>query len=135
MSENETPHNVDELKHELEEHDSWFRHAPSEIHQKGHGEFNPLVVTTFLAVTILIVFAMAFVLVPWFARMVQSRRVSVQEQNRDFVMEYREAHDNWVAELTGEPTWIDEKEQVIRIPIDLAMKEVVKRYQGGEAQQ
>ena len=131
MSEHETPHDIDELKHELEEHDQWFRHAPTEAHQKSHGEFNPLVITTFLAVTILIVFGVAFIVVPWFARMVQTKRVAIREQNVDFVMEYRELHDTWVADLTSEPTWIDEKTQVITIPIDMAMTEVIKRYQGG----
>jgi hypothetical protein len=46
-------------------------------------------------------------------------------------MEYMESHEKWVADLTGDPTWIDEKTQTITIPIDMAMGEVVKRYEGG----
>lgn len=130
MSEHQDPHNIDELKHELQSHDEWFRHAPNEEHQVAHGDFNPLVVMTFLAVTILIVFGVAFIVVPWFARMVQERRVEVFEDNPAFAMEYMEAHETWVAELTGEPTWIDEKTNVVRIPIDMAMRQVIKRYEG-----
>lgn len=123
-------HNVDELKDELEHHDEWFRHAPGEITHDTHGDFNPYVVMAFLAVTIVIVFGVAFVIVPWFGRMVQSQRVEVRERSRLPMQEYIETRTKWDADLHGEPTWISESDGVIRIPIDMAMDQVVRRYAG-----
>ncbi len=122
------PHNIDELKHEVEEHDEWFRHPPGEEHQSAHGDFNPYVVMGFLAVTIVIVFAVAFVVVPWFARMVQGQRIAVREQGARVVEEYVNARANWQGDLTGEPTWVNEGEGVVRVPIDFAIDQVVERY-------
>lgn len=128
-NEHHQPHDIDELKHELEDHDEWFRHASDEPTHQTHGDFNPYVVMAFLAVTVVIVFAVAFLVVPWFGRMVQAERVQVREENLRPVMEYMEARTKWDADLTGEPTWINESEGVIRVPIDIAMEQVVRRYE------
>lgn len=123
------PHNPDELHHALVEHDDWFRHASDEpTHQSSHGDFNPYVVMTFLAVTIVLVFGSAAAIVPWFARMVDETEHLVQEDNPDYNKIYREKADLWRAELYGEATWADEKNNLVRIPINDAMDLVVKEY-------
>ena len=129
-----SPHNIEELKHELEAHDEWFRHSPDETHQAAHGDFNPYVVMTFLAITIVIVVGVAFLLVPWFARMVQAEEVRTREDNPRVLQEYVEARTAWEADLTGEPTWIDEEAGVIRVPISIAIEGIVERYGSGAPQ-
>jgi len=123
------PHNPAELHTAIVEHDDWFRHSADEPrHQQSHGDFNPYVIMGFLAVTIVIVFGSAAAIVPWFARMTDYRKHIVREANPDYNHEFREMSELWRTELFGEPTWVNEKENTIRIPIDDAMNLVVKEY-------
>lgn len=128
MSEEHEIHNVEELKHELEGHDEWFRHAPGEAHQESHGEFNPYVVLAFLAITVVIVFATALVVVPWFARMIADRSADVRERSGLVVEEWVASRTQWEGELRGGAQWINEDENIVRVPIDVAIDEVVRRY-------
>jgi len=124
-----TPHTTDEFQHALVEHDEWFRHSADEpTHQESHGDFNPYVVMAFLFVTIGLVFGTAVFVVMWFARLSHDQKVIVQERNPEYNQEYVERADQWKADLYGEPTWIDEKNNLIRIPIGDAMDAVVKEY-------
>jgi len=130
-TEHHQPHNIDELKDELEHHDDWFRHAPGETSHETHGDFNPYVIMAFLVVTVGIVFGVTLLIVPWFGRMVQAKRVEIREQSTLPVQEFMESRTKWDADLRGEPTWIDESGGVIRVPIDVAMEQVVQRYRNG----
>ena len=127
------PHTQDELRDALREHDDWFRHDASEpSHQQSHGDFNPYVVMGFLAATIVLVAAVVIVTVPWFGRAVQAKRVEVQEENRRLTLDYEQRASRWTEELTGSPSWVDEANNVIRVPIDLAIDEVVESYARGD---
>ena len=87
-TEHHQPHNIDELKDELEHHDDWFRHAPGETSHETHGDFNPYVIMAFLVVTVGIVFGVTLLIVPWFGRMVQAKRVEIREQSTLPVQEF-----------------------------------------------
>ncbi|MEO1130320.1 MAG: hypothetical protein AAFX05_11535 [Planctomycetota bacterium] len=130
MSEHHTtPHTSEELEASVHEHDEWFRHSPDEPHhQAEHGGFNPIVVMGFLAATILITFGVAAVVLPWFAREVQAQRVQVQEANSQYGAEYREKMEGWVSDLS-KPAWVDAENNVVRLPLDLAVERVIEQYE------
>ncbi len=131
MSEqHEPPHTEEELKQALEEHDDWFRHSPDEPHhQKAHGDFNPVVVMGFLAVTALGVFGTAVVTIGWFAREIETQIVTTDRQREAaYTAEYTAKRAEWQRALTGEPEWLNEQENVVRLPIDMAMEKVAQEY-------
>jgi hypothetical protein len=126
----EPPHTTEELEQALHEHDDWFRHTPDEPHhQEAHGDFNPYLIMAFLAVTALGVFGTAAVTVGWFAREINDKVVSTdRERESAYTAEYTATRAQWDRDLTGSPEWINEQENTIRIPIELAMEKVVEQY-------
>ncbi len=131
MSEHhEPPHTPEDLKEALHEHDDWFRHGPDEPHhQKAHGDFNPYVVMTFLAVTAVGVFGTAALVITWMSREIHAEVIATDRQREaSYVAEYASKRAQWDQALTGEPTWINEQENVVRIPIELAMERVAEDY-------
>ncbi len=123
------PHTPDEVQHALVEHDDWFRHSADEpTHQASHGDFNPYIVMACLAVTIAVVVGVIVFTLPWFGRLVQAGIVSVQENNVRYTFEFTDKSGAWHAQLYGEPTWLDEKNNIVRIPIDDAITQVVQEY-------
>ena len=123
------PHNPAELHHALVEHDEWFRHGSDEpTHQSSHGDFNPYVIMIFLFVTIVAVFGTVAAIVPWFARMTDHRKALVQEANPQYNAEFVEVSTAWRTDLYSEASWLDEKNNLVRIPIGEAVRLVVKEY-------
>lgn len=123
------PHTPEELKESLHAHDDWFRHSADEpTHQAAHGDFNPYVIMGSLAATIVSVVVVVVVVLGWFDRMIGAERYIVQENNPAYGQEFRGKQDVWKTQLYGEPTWVDERTNTIRIPIDTAIEVVVKDY-------
>mgnify|MGYP007011824688 CR=1 FL=1 len=123
------PHDEQELKQALEEHDSWFRHDPDEPHhQDSHGDFNPAIVMGFLGATIVGTLGVAIILFPWFTRSIQNLALEQREQNPGILQEQIGRVAEWDAALRGEPRWLDEQANIIAIPIDIAMDQVVQWY-------
>jgi hypothetical protein len=124
-----TAHTPQELDQVLHEHDEWFRHAPDEpTHQQSHGDFNPYTVLGVLGATIVGVILVVIVTLGWFERLVADKRHRVQEANPDYSFRLTERTTAWKTQLHAEPSWVDEKTNTIRIPIDRAIETVVKEY-------
>lgn len=133
MTDHNDPHHIahtpEELRETLHAHDDWFRRSPDEpSHQSAHGDFNPYVVMISLAVTIVSVILIVILTIGWWDRMAAEERYLVQENNPAYGQEFRGKSDTWRAQLYGEPTWVDERTNTIRIPIDRAMQVIVQEY-------
>lgn len=134
MSEQQhTPASETDLQEALHEHDDWFRHSPDEPHhQAAHGDFNVSVVIGFLAATIIVVLGVAVIVVPWYIRMINDRAVEVRELNPNYAPELETQFSEWDAQLHGEPQWLDEQTNTVRIPLEVAKRVVADRYGTGD---
>lgn len=111
--------------------DDWFQHSPSEGEaQEAHGEINAPLILGFLAVVVLTVAALFVGLGGFFSAITDVQKTQKIERNDVSAQPYREQKAGWDAEL-GSSAWIDEAENIVRVPIDVAMADVVRRYQEG----
>jgi hypothetical protein len=78
------------------------------------------------------VFGTVAAVVPWFARMIDHRKSLVQEANTQYNAEFVEVSTMWRTDLYSEPSWADEKNNLVRIPIEAAMQQVVRSYSAGK---
>lgn len=136
-------HDERELMHELEHHDEWFRHDASEPHhQAAHGRTNVWVIGGFLAATVVVVFAGAWVLVnTFFLPNIYSLKAHRQETVAPLSRLYdstiggyaagaAQLRDQWDAALTTGQI-IDPDAQgggTARVPVDAATRLVIEQY-------
>lgn len=115
----------------LEEHDSWFRHSPDEPdHQEMHGKTNPYVIMAFLGATVLgVALTAALVYHSMFLPATRNLQEALLEERTDatWLAAVNEQKAAWEQELST-PAWIDKEAGTVRLPLDVAMNEVVKRY-------
>lgn len=113
-----------------DQHDDWFQHTPAEgTPQEAHGEINATIILAFLGVVVLTVVAIIVGVGGFFSQITGQERRTLQEESAAIVQELRAAEAVWDAELTAEPEWIDREARLVRIPIDRAMDEIVRKYQ------
>lgn len=133
-------HDEQELMHELEAHDEWFRHDAAEPHhQEAHGSTNIWVIGGFLAGTVVFVFASAWVLVnmyflPNIHALKTARQESVAPLSRlydstlgGYAAGVSQLQDQWNATLTTGAI-LDQERQTARVPIESAMRVVIEQY-------
>ncbi len=133
-------HDEQELMHELEHHDEWFRHDASEPHhQESHGSTNLWIIGGFLAATVVFVFASAWVLVNMYFRPnINNLQVKHQENVAPLSRLYDQTiggyaagvtqlHDQWNAALTS-GAMIDADKGTARIPVESATRLVIEQY-------
>jgi hypothetical protein len=109
-------------------HDDWFHDdhgVPGMMH--SHGDFNAYAVIGFLSVLIVGTGLIIAIFIGWFGREIWSLQAAVQE-GRTPLTEFTDAQAVWNEHLRGEPKSINVDEQRIRIPLDIAIEEVVKDY-------
>lgn len=111
-------------------HDDWFKHTPEEgVAQHAHGEINAPFIIAFLAVVIVITFALLFILLGYFGREVASEQ-GIKSEGRTEILarQHIESSNRWRAELEGDPRWIDMQTRTVRLPLEYAAREVVQMY-------
>lgn len=135
-------HDEQELMHELEVHDEWFRHAPDEPqHQQSHGSTNMWIIGGFLFATVLFVFAAGWVLVnlfflPHINTLKTAHQESVPPLSRlydaslgGYAAGVSQLRDEWNARLnTG--AVLDPAQGTARVPVQTAMRLVIEQYKG-----
>lgn len=112
-------------------HDDWFKHSAEEgAAQEAHGQINAPFIIGFLAVVIIITFALVFIILGYFGREIAAAK-GEQSEDRTFILarEHDEAMTRWRSELEGDPRWVDLEARTVRMPLDYAAREVVSIYQ------
>jgi len=121
---------VQELEHQLVEHDTWFRHDASESHhQASHGETNGFKIVVFLVVVIVFVFATAFAIIKYYNMAEQAEIVRKYDlRTPEFgLAELKAMREEWGRQLSS-AGWVDPGAKVVRLPMDLAARAVVEEY-------
>ena len=113
------------------QHDDWFQHSPEEgTAQEAHGQINAPLIIGFLAMVIIITFALLFIILGYVGREVASQKGLQSESRTEIIArETLEAKSRWRGELEGDPRWIDLEARTVRLPLEYASQEVVSFYQ------
>ncbi len=133
-------HDEQELMHELEVHDEWFRHSADEPHhQDSHGSTNPWIIGSFLGLTVVFVFASAWVLVNmFFLPHINTLKSASQESVAPLSKLYdttlggyaagvSQLNAEWNSKMTT-GAMVDPQKGTARIPVDSAMRLVIEQY-------
>lgn len=126
-------HTLERFEEDLEEHDSWFRHAAADPHhQEAHGSTNAVGIALFMAGTLAATLAVCLMVYYWaFEPMVRKQVERVREM-RPISTEYQSARAEWERQL-GSFEWVDPASGTVRVPIDLARRLRLREHlaQGG----
>ena len=132
--EHDIPHGHDskaQYEHALVEHDSWFRHDPTEgHHQEAHGQTKPMVIIAFLFGTLALVIVVGLFAMQFLKAETRGIKRTVQERNVVYVKDYRESTARWEARLKGYE-WIDANAGRVSVPITQAKQKVIAQYAKG----
>ncbi|MEM1423362.1 MAG: hypothetical protein AAGH64_05095 [Planctomycetota bacterium] len=112
--------------------DEWFKHDENEPHHmEAHGDFKSAGVFITLGVTLVGTLAVTLLAIQWTTGMVEDRENLVIENSLRSTADNREAWERWEGQLYGEPEWIDQTAGTVSIPLDLATRNVLERYNSG----
>lgn len=121
-------HTVRDYERDLVEHDSWFRHDATEPHhQEAHGQTKPLVIVVFLAVTVVLVAVVSLLCLQYFNAFVRRELTAKVERNDAFYADARRVKAEWEAQLTTFG-WTDPQAGVVRVPVEIAKRQIVAEY-------
>ncbi len=115
------------IEHFEEQTDEWHTHGGSEpAPQASHGEVSP----KWISIGLIVSFIGVFLAIAFFAYLFKIERDYVVAETReiDTGASYVELSTRAKAELSS-VGWMDEKAGVARVPIALAMKDVVASYE------
>ena len=127
----EHPHTVEELHDSLVHHDQWFRHDATEPHhQPAHGETQAWGIIGVMVATLVFVVVVAFPVFFMWEDWTRGQIVKSKEgQTRR--TEYVSLRSSWDKQLTSYE-WADPAKGTVRVPIDVAWKQVMARYSGAQ---
>ena len=122
---NPTP---DDLRHELQEHDEWFKHTPDEPqHQAAHGETSGLKIAAFLVIVIIFVFATAGVLITMFKASAKEQLLEAERRADNLAEPRFEMQEQWDTQLSSYG-WVDQEAGVVHVPFDEAVQRTLEDY-------
>ncbi|TVQ64448.1 MAG: hypothetical protein EA379_01450 [Phycisphaerales bacterium] len=121
------PNHDDAAHHPTPEDDQWFEHAPTEEKpQPEHGKINAKALMGWLgALTVLLV--ITCVVLIWFFEQEKQRALQMRHEI-DVGGSWRAQYTQVNAELSGY-AWVDPENNIVSVPIDLAMQKIVRQYQ------
>ena len=110
--------------------DNWFVHKTADGKpQEAHGEINAQLILGFLAVVIISVVIVFITIGGFFFQTVNTLRGEAEAGSR-VSDQSNVAAAAWAAEKTSSG-WVDEANNIARIPVDLAAAEIIRRYESG----
>lgn len=127
---NHDPHDSIHYEHDLDEHDSWFRHAADEPHhQSAHGATRGGVIIGFMLGTLAIVLVVSAVVYYSIYEPLVRREVEQKHELRTvhLTTQFVSMHADWQARLRAYE-WADPAAGRVRIPLDAARKRVIDEY-------
>lgn len=124
-----SPHDTAHFIHNLEDHDSWFRHSAEEPHhQAAHGETQAWGIVAFMAGTLGVVLVTALVVYFFMLDPLMRRQIEKVQEGREQVRgEYVSMRSTWETQLSSYE-WNDPAAGKIRIPLDAAKKRIIESY-------
>lgn len=124
-------HTLQELEHQVVEHDTWFRHEAGEPHhQSSHGETNGAKIIGFLTVIIVIVAVCCAAGFQYYKMAAHHEYIRKWEKRTDAfgAAQMRATKEQWKTTLET-AAWIDAKTGVVRLPAPTAERLVIEEYQ------
>jgi hypothetical protein len=113
--------------HHSASEDQWFSHSAAELGDTElHGRLSPLSALLGILAVMAVLFITIGALAWYFDQVAADTKAAKRET--DIGLDYIQtvAHQN---ALLGNPSWVDAKAGIVRMPIDWAMEDTVRWYQ------
>lgn len=122
------PHDTAHFVHELESHDTWFRHdAHAPHHQQAHGETQAWGIVWFMVGTLVAVVLVCAVVFWFIYEPLMRFEVERAKEGVAINTEYTDMRAQWEKQLSTYE-WADSTAGRIRIPLDVAKERVIAEY-------
>jgi hypothetical protein len=115
-------HDSIHYEHDLEEHDSWFRHDTTEPHhQEAHGATRAWGIIGFMVATLFLVLAVGLVTYYGAFEPLMRARLEAVGEGRPISLEHPSARSASVSRLNTYQ-WVDPAKGTVRIPMEVARR-------------